>query len=53
MWWLLVLGALPSQVDLKTETATFSAAHDVALDEGRLWWRPRGKGSWALLPPGR
>ncbi len=51
MWWLLVLGALPSQVDLKTETATFSAAHEVALDEGRLWWRPRGTRTWSLLPP--
>jgi len=51
MWWLLVLGALPSQVDLKTETATFSAAHEVALDEGRLWWRPRGTQRWSLLPP--
>lgn len=51
MWWLLVLGALPTQVDFKSETATFSAAHEVALDEGRLWWRARGTQAWSLLPP--
>lgn len=51
MWWLLMLGALPAQVDFKTETATFSASHEVALDEGRLWWRARGTQAWSLLPP--
>lgn len=51
MVWLLVLAALPERVDLKSETATFTASHDVALDEGKLWWRPRGTTEWRLLPP--
>lgn len=51
MWWLLVLSALPRQVDVKSETATFSAAHEIALDDGRLWWRARGAEAWSLLPP--
>jgi hypothetical protein len=51
MWWLLVLAALPERVDLKSETAAFTATHDVALDDGRLWWRPRGTSEWRLLPP--
>ncbi|MER2563907.1 MAG: hypothetical protein ABTQ32_24465 [Myxococcaceae bacterium] len=51
MWWLLVLAALPERVDLKHETAAFTASHDVALDEGKLWWRPRGTTEWRLMPP--
>lgn len=51
MWWLLVLAALPERVDLKSETAAFTASHDVAIDGGKLWWRPRGTTEWRLLPP--
>ncbi len=51
MWWLLVLAALPERLDLKSEKAAFSASHDVAIDDGRLWWRPRGTTEWRLVPP--
>lgn len=51
MWWLLVLAALPERIELKSETASFTASHEVALDEGRLWWRRRGERDWRLMPP--
>lgn len=51
MWWLLLLAALPERVELETETAAFTATHDVALEDGRLWWRKRGAPEWRLLPP--
>lgn len=52
MWWLLVIAALPQgELTLKSETATFGARWDVALEDGRLYWRPRGTSSWTLMPP--
>lgn len=42
--------ALPDTIVLKTPTETFTATHDLALRDGRIWWRRRG-GTWALLPP--
>jgi hypothetical protein len=48
---LLLLAGLPARVDVKTETATFSAAYDIALDEGKLHWRRRGTTEWRLMPP--
>lgn len=44
--------ALPDAIVLKTPTETFTASHDLALRDGRIWWRPRdGKSAWSLLPP--
>ncbi|MDX2010109.1 MAG: hypothetical protein SFW67_07965 [Myxococcaceae bacterium] len=48
---VLLLAGLPARVDVKTDTATFSAAYDIALDEGKLHWRKRGTTEWRLLPP--
>lgn len=47
---MLVLLALPERVTLKTPTETFTATHELAVREGRLWWRRHGQ-RWALLPP--
>jgi len=47
---LLLLLALPEQLTLKTPTQTFTTTHEVALHDGRLWWRRLG-GKWTLLPP--
>ena len=47
---LLLLLALPEQITLKTPTEAFTASHDLALVDGKLWWRKHGE-AWALLPP--
>lgn len=47
---LLLLLALPEQITLKTPTQTFTSTHEIALNEGRLWWRRPGA-RWTLLPP--
>lgn len=46
----LVLLALPDHVVLETPTEDFTATHEVAIRDGRLWWR-RGGEPWALVPP--
>lgn len=45
--------ALPDVVALKTPTESFTATHDLAVRDGRLWWRRRDvEGArWALVPP--
>ncbi len=51
---LLVLAlssaAAPSQVHLKTPTASFTHEHQVRLEDGRLQWRT-GISGWETLPP--
>ncbi len=52
MWWLLIIAALPErELTFKTETASFGAQWEIALDDGKLFWRRRGSTQWALLPP--
>lgn len=48
---MVALAVLPTQVDLKTPEVTFTASVDLALHEGKLWWRARGTTSWALFAP--
>jgi hypothetical protein len=52
MWWLLVFAALPErEVVLESEQVAISTAHDIGVDEGRLFWRKRGTTEWRLMPP--
>ncbi|MFZ5441126.1 MAG: hypothetical protein ACOZQL_14045 [Myxococcota bacterium] len=46
----LVLLALPDHVPLKTPTESFTAAYELAVREGRLWWRKPGE-AWVRVPP--
>lgn len=52
---LLLLAAAPALPDVivfKTPTETFTTTHDLALRDGRIWWRPHeGQRAWSLLPP--
>jgi hypothetical protein len=48
----LTLTALPSRIDVPTSTAGLASAYELAIDEGKLWWRPRGSSAaFTLLPP--
>ncbi|MDP1830030.1 MAG: hypothetical protein Q8L48_42600 [Archangium sp.] len=47
---MMLLLALPEQIALKTPAETFTATHEVALRDGRLWWRKHGA-AWTLLQP--
>jgi hypothetical protein len=50
----LALAVLPERVDVKTSTASFAAKHELAVHEGRIWWRDLPGGAartWVLLPP--
>lgn len=48
---LLAGPALPEQVFLKTPTRSFTATHQLALEDGRLWWKANGEKAWSLVPP--
>ena len=53
---LAVATALPVTIPLKTKTASFTHTHYVAIEDGKLWWKPNpettGKtAEWALVPP--
>ncbi len=53
---LLAPPALPERIAIKTPTRSFTASHDLALADGRLWWRPNPettgrKEAWAMVPP--
>lgn len=49
---LLALGVLPERIDVKTPVASFAAEHELAVHEGKIYWRPRsGSREWVLLPP--
>lgn len=43
--------ALPERVFLKTPTRSFTATHQLALEDGRLWWKAEGERDWRLIPP--
>lgn len=47
---MMLLLALPERVTLKTPTQTFTATHEVVVENGKLWWRRHGQ-PWSLLPP--
>ena len=50
----LALAVLPERVDVKSPTASFGALHEIAVHEGKLWWRDRPGGEhreWVLFPP--
>lgn len=47
---LLLLG-LPDTVFLKTPTRSFTATHQLALEDGRLWWKATGEKAWSMVPP--
>lgn len=42
---------LPQRLELKSPTEAFGADYDLALREGKLWWRARPGGAWQVLPP--
>ncbi len=44
---------LPDTLFFKTPERTFSEKFDIALVDGRLWWKPRDKraDAWARIPP--
>ncbi len=54
---LLLLAAapagLPERVDLETGLVSHTAKHDLAIAEGRVWWKPRGASAeqWVKIPP--
>lgn len=51
---LLLLAAappLPEHVWLKTPELQFTAKYDLALFQGRIWWKPLDSKEWALFPP--
>ncbi len=46
------LAALPGRIDVPTSTTGLSKAYELAIDDGRLWWRPRGSSAaFTLMPP--
>lgn len=56
MFTLLLLslaGSLPDRVELETPTSSFTAKYDLAIDGGRVWWKPRGAPAkeWVKIPP--
>lgn len=48
---LASLVVLPTRVDVKSNLASFTAQHELAVHEGRIWWRPLKAERWTLLPP--
>jgi hypothetical protein len=48
---LLAPPALPDRIHLKTPTRSFTSTHQLALEDGRLWWRKEGDKAWTLAPP--
>ncbi len=43
--------SLPERVELETPTQSFTAKYDLAIADGRVWWRPRGGEPWVKVPP--
>ena len=53
---LLAPPLLPDRIAIKSTTRSFTASHYLALEDGRLWWRPNPettgrKEAWAMVPP--
>ncbi len=48
---LLAVPALPDRIFLKSPTRSFTATHQLALEDGRLWWKAEGGKEWSLAPP--
>lgn len=54
--WIATAPGISEAVHTKSATATFTATHELRLEGGRIWWRPRSATAsalepWALLPP--
>ena len=43
--------ALPERILLKTPTRSFTSTHQLALEDGRLWWKAEGEKAWSLVAP--
>lgn len=48
---LLAPRALPERIHLKSPTRSFTSTHQLALEDGRLWWKAEGEKAWSLVPP--
>jgi hypothetical protein len=47
---------LPDRIAIKTTTRSFTATHYLAIEDGKLWWRPNPettgkKEAWTMAPP--
>ena len=48
---LLAPPALPERIFLKSPTRSFTSTHQLALEDGRLWWKGEGEKSWSMVAP--
>ena len=48
---LLAAPSFPERIFVKSSTRSFTSTHQLALEEGRLWWKPEGEKAWSLVPP--
>jgi hypothetical protein len=48
---LLAAPALPERIVLKSPTRSFTSTHQLAIEDGRLWWKREGESAWGLTPP--